>query len=363
MVYTRQEEAYTAASIEVLSGLEHIRRRPAMYIGDVGAAGLHYLAEELIAQAAEAARAVPRGRVEVELRPDGACRIADNGSGLPAGVLRAHGARAFEFAFTTVPWGHQGLANPAANALSAQLVVEVRRDGQHWRQEHARGQSSPSQQLGPTDTTGTAITFLPDPLIFTAGTAFSFDRLVARALDLAASRPGLTLALSDQRTNPPQSQSFFFADGVGGLARHVNASRGPVHPTICHARFSSPQGQGELALQWCAAPDELALAFVNGYRVGAGTHVNGLRAGVARGIVSHLPHLRGLLTGEAIRAGLTAILALELQEPYLSGATRERLHNPEVEALVRAAAESALAAFLGDHPTAAEAIAARLLAP
>jgi DNA gyrase subunit B len=258
-----------------------------------------------------------------------------------------------------------------ANAVSSRFIAEVRREGHLWRQEHARGKPlAPLECVEPASTTGTSITFWPDPEIFTSGSDFSFTILRERLSDLAYLMPGICLRLRDERTSPALESTFCTRDGLAGMLEQRSRGLVAVHPTIVQGKATSRQGTLEIALAWFRSEKERWCTFANTeVTAQGGTHLSGLREGVTRAVRLVLRSRQGggeggsLPNGEDMRHGLFSAVAVQLEEPMFSGATRDRLHNPEVQAPVAALTRRTVETFLRDHPDEAEAIFAHILDP
>jgi DNA gyrase subunit B len=386
MAYTREPvgDEYGPDNIEVLPGLEPIRLRPAMYVGDTGLSGLVLLVSELLDCAVGEFRAGLGERVQVDLLANGGYRISDDGRPLSLEVDPQRGRSPLELELSyqlaaglrsaqqrtySAP-GLHGIGLCTANALAERLDLEVRRDGKLWRQECSRGALVGSlQEVGTAETTGVTITFWPDPLIFTKERVIPTDWFEQRLRELAFLHSGLTLYLVNHRDGPARRISFHSANGPADFVRHINHAHKPAHATVIPCRARQDGMEVEAALQWTTDTEERCRCYANAYfTTHGGTHVTALRHAVTRCVGDYLRG-RGLVqdaqaapTGEDCRSGLTAVVAVSLQEPIFSGARRERLHNPEVEGLVRNAVSAGLMEFFRAHPEDAEAIATRVLA-
>jgi DNA gyrase subunit B len=254
------------------------------------------------------------------------------------------------------------------NALSERLQIEIRRGGYLWRQEYRRGQPcGPLQAVISSATTGTAVSFRPDPEIFTRDRQVRFSVLEDRLRQLAFLNPGLAFHLSDGRQVPARQETYQSADGLADYVRFLNLGCGPVHPNVFRFRTSIDGGEVDVAMQW-AAGEGVIESFANCQPADlGGTHVEGLYQGVRDAILDEWRERRALAdarpapNGEDCRAGLTAVLSVRIQEPRFFGATRERLYNPEVIDPIRRATRPHLGRFLATHPADAEAICLRVL--
>ncbi|MFG2820258.1 ATP-binding protein [Kitasatospora sp. NPDC048365] len=349
--------AYDASTIKILEGPDIVRKRPGMYIGSTGERGLHHLVHELAEPALEENLDGHARRVEITLTPEGSVRVADDGRGIPVEqdgrptTLEArltqlwYGGRPFDRQSLSV--GHFWVGPAIVNALSIRLTAEVRRDGFHWVQEYERGIAlAPPVRTGPTDRTGTTITFRPDPEIFET-LDFSFAMLADRFRELAFLNRRLDITLTDERDPAaPASRHFRFP---GGLADHL------AHPDLIAFERECPEMQGtvEVALHWSDSPDERVTGYANSRPTpGGGTHELGLRDGLAAALPGYSP--------DRACPGLTAIVSVKLDEPVFEGSIRDRLGNGPVRACVARAVEEHLTAWLDADPDRAAAVLARI---
>jgi DNA gyrase subunit B len=249
-------------------------------------------------------------------------------------------------------------------ALSRRLVVEVHRVGRRWRQEFARGVAvTPLDDAGTSLSAGTTITFWPDPDIFQATQTFSFDALATRLDELAGLNAGLNIVLRDGRDKPATVSRSHYPDGLAGFLRAFGEGTPPVHPTVLHAVNRTAESWVEVAFRWHQDIDEALYSFANGHHtVLGGPHVTGFRSAVTRAVRAVLRRRpeatmrRELPTGDMIRAGLRAVISVNLLQPRFAGATRDRLASPEAEGIVHALTRRCLEAFFREHPVEAEAI-------
>lgn len=380
---TAMEKAYTAENIKVLSGIEAVRRRPAMYVGDTGSRGLHHLAVEAIDNAVDEALAGACRNIDVELHEDGSISVSDDGRGIPVGLHRETGRPAVEVVMTTlhagakfdnegyrISGGLHGVGISCVNALSEWMEVEVRRDGAVWFQKYERGQPMCRlKRLGESRGTGTRVSFRPDADVF-GEEEFKPDVLAGRLRELAFLTPGVRLHITDERTDPPAEEVFREEDGLKGFIRYLNESRDVLHPDVFHFRRSASHGGGpavevEVALQYHDGYTEAVFSFANNIRTDAGgTHLSGFKSAVTR-VFNLYARREGLLkdktapTGDDVREGLTAVLSVRLPNPQFEGQTKAKLGNPETEGLVERVTYEELSAFADAHPAAARAIVAK----
>ncbi|MFD9317590.1 methyltransferase domain-containing protein [Streptomyces sp. NPDC060053] len=340
--------AYDATSIVVFSGLQAVRRNPAMYIGSTDADGLHHLVFELLDNAVDEHEAGHCQEVSVVLRRDGACAVRDDGRGIPVDPHPDSGRPACEVVLTTLHAGGKfagdtythsaglhGVGLSCVNALAESLRLDVWRDGAHHRQEYTRGEPvADLDTVGPADRRGTAVEFRPDPLIFD-DTALSARDIAARLQEISFLHPGLTASLHDERTG--EQARFSFTGGVRAYLDHLNADCAAVHPEPVVIESDSGPVSFELALQWTEGYTEEIKSFVNGVRTDqGGAHVDGLRTALA-GVINRCASDQGLLntrtreqiTSVDVLEGLTAVFSLRLNDPQFDGQTKKRLRSPQ----------------------------------
>jgi DNA gyrase subunit B/topoisomerase-4 subunit B len=372
--------SYTAKDITVLEGLEPVRKRPGMYIGGVGSAGLHHLAWEIIDNAIDEAMNGHASSLGVTLHADGASiSVTDDGRGIPVDRHPQTKKSALEVIFTMLHAGGKfgggsyktagglhGVGASVVNALSKELVATVKRDGAQWEQRFKQGKPvGPLKRLGSARGTGTTVYFHPDPTIFPR---IEFEPSVIRErLDVASYlHKGLKVVFDDESNG--RKETFEHADGIVEFLRKVLADRSlkPVHD----APFSLIKANGlraELVLQWTEGTDELVKSYVNGIPTGSGgTHENGLRAGLGKAvrnyIETHTLAPKGVtITAEDIREGLVGILSVFMEEPQFQGQTKDRLNNPEVLSAVDSMVRPALELWMNENRSVAEAIVGRII--
>jgi DNA gyrase subunit B len=372
--------SYTAKDITVLEGLEPVRKRPGMYIGGVGSAGLHHLAWEIIDNAIDEAMNGYASSLSVTLHADGASiSVTDDGRGIPVDKHPQTKKSALEVIFTMLHAGGKfgggsyktagglhGVGASVVNALSKELVATVKRDGAQWEQRFKQGKPvGPIKRLGSARGTGTTVYFHPDPTIFPR---IEFEPSVIRErLDVASYlHKGLKVVFDDESNG--RKETFEHAEGLVEFLRKVVTERSlkPVHD----APFALIKANGlraELVLQWTEGTDELVKSYVNGIPTGSGgTHENGLRAGLGKAvrnyIETHTLAPKGVtITAEDIREGLVGILSVFMEEPQFQGQTKDRLNNPEVLSAVDSMVRPALELWLNENRSVAEAIVGRII--
>jgi DNA gyrase subunit B len=371
---------YTAKDITVLEGLEPVRKRPGMYIGGVGSAGLHHLAWEILDNAIDEAMNGHASTITVTLHTDGSSlTVADDGRGIPVDKHPRTGKSALEVIFTVLHAGGKfegqnyktagglhGVGASVVNALSKELVATVRRDGSQWEQRFHQGRpEGPLKKVGAARGTGSTIYFHPDPAIFPR---IEFDpALLRERLEIASYlHRGVRITFVDETAN--ERHQYFHEDGLASYLTRLVKERTarPVHELpFIHARDQDVRI--ELALQWTESTDEHVRSYVNGIPTGSGgTHENGLRAGLSKAlrnfIETHNLSPKGVtLAAEDLREGLVGVLSIFIQEPQFQGQTKDRLNNPEMMATVDGAVRPALEHWLNHNISTAEAIVARII--
>ncbi len=372
--------SYTAKDITVLEGLDPVRKRPGMYIGGVGSAGLHHLVWEILDNAIDEAMNGHASSIGVVLHADGcSLSVTDDGRGIPVDKHPQTGKSALEVIFTMLHAGGKfgqgnyktagglhGVGASVVNALSKELVATVKRDGAVWEQRFRQGKPAGAlKRLGSARGSGTTVYFHPDPTVFPK---IEFEPAVIRErLEIASYlHKGLTVVFDDQSNG--RKETFQHAEGLADFARKLVAERSlrPVHD----APFTLIKENGlraEVVLQWTEATDELVKSYVNGIPTGSGgTHENGLRAGLGKAvrnyIETHNLSPKGVTLGaDDIREGLVGLLSVFLEEPQFQGQTKDRLNNPEVLSAVDSMIRPALEQWLNENRSVAEAIVGRIV--
>ncbi|MEZ0064137.1 DNA gyrase subunit B [Streptacidiphilus sp. MAP12-20] len=358
------KKSYDASAIQVLEGLEAVRKRPGMYIGSTGERGLHHLVYEIVDNSVDEALAGHADTIDVTIMPDGAVRVIDNGRGIPVGVEKTTGKPAVEVVLTVlhaggkfggggyaVSGGLHGVGVSVVNALSHRLAVEVRTDGYRWSQEYKIGVPvAPLAKHEETPETGTTVTFWADPDIFET-TEYSFDTLSRRFQEMAFLNKGLTISLTDERPDhtdddgKPNSVRYHYEGGISDFVKYLNSRKGEViHPTVIdfEAEDKDKKISVEIAMQWNTSYNEGVYSFANTIHTHeGGTHEEGFRAALT-GLVNRYARDKKLLrekddnlTGEDIREGLTAIISVKLGEPQFEGQTKTKLGNTEAKTFVQ----------------------------
>jgi DNA gyrase subunit B len=370
---------YDASSIQVLEGLEAVKRRPGMYIGSTGPRGLHHLVWEIVDNSIDEALAGYCTEISVTVRPDNSVSVADNGRGMPVGKMDKYGKSAAEVIMTTlhaggkfdgqgykVSGGLHGVGASVVNALSQWLELEIKRDGHVFTQRYERGFPKSSvektRKLKRGEKTGTIIRFMPDPEVFTETQEFSFDTLSRRFRESAFLNKGLKISLTDER-DEGRAITYRYEGGIQDFVEHINEAKDPVHKTIFYFEREEAVGDVEVAMQWNSGFQDSVFTFANNINTHeGGTHLSGFRAALTR-TINDYARQKGLLkekeenlTGDDIREGLAAVISVKLREPQFEGQTKTKLGNTEIKGLVESNTNRYLAEFLEERPGEAKAI-------
>ncbi|MBI1893028.1 MAG: DNA topoisomerase (ATP-hydrolyzing) subunit B [Candidatus Rokubacteria bacterium] len=367
-------ETYTASDIKVLEGLEAVRKRPAMYIGDTASYGLHHLVFEVVDNSVDEALAGFCDSIRVVLHSDGSCSVGDNGRGIPVDVhestgrpaaevalTRLHAGGKFEHSAYKVSGGLHGVGVSVVNALSEWLELEIRLGGKVYTQRYERGE--PAGDLTPGEKTskhGTIIRFKPDPAIFEVAD-FSFDVLSNRLRELAFLNRGLKIVIEDEREE--RKNSFVYNGGIRQFVEYINQNKTPIHPKVLFFEGSKGDIQVEVALQYNEGYQENVFTFANNINTrDGGTHLTGFRAALTRTISAYaqangyLKNFKGGVTGEDVREGLTGVVSVRLPEPQFEGQTKAKLGNSEIKGLVESIVNDKLAQAFEEDPSTARRI-------
>jgi DNA gyrase subunit B len=380
--------SYDASAIEVLEGLEPVRKRPAMYIGTTGPDGLHHLVYEVVDNSVDEAVAGFCKEIAVAIHQDNSVTVTDDGRGIPVDLHIAEGRPAAEVVMTTlhaggkfndstykVSGGLHGVGVSVVNALSSQLTLEIRREGRVWRQLYHRGEpQTPLEAIGTTDKTGTKVTFRPDDQIF-ASRDFSFDVLSQRLRELSFLNAGLRIRINDERSG--KSHDFCYEGGLVSFVEHLNRTRAPLHRPPIHLvgeRSFNDRGREvpvsiEIALQYNETYNESVHAFANNINtVEGGTHLIGFRTALTRTLNRYLgTHYKNgketpeSMTGDDTREGLTAVISVKLPQPEFEGQTKAKLGTSEVRGLVENLVYEQLGDYLEENPAVAKPLIAKVL--
>lgn len=370
-----RSDKYDASSIKVLGGLEAVRKRPDMYIGDRGINGLHHLVYEVLDNAVDEAMAGECTTIFVRIHADGSCSVEDNGRGIPVDIHKEQKVSALQVVLCTlhaggkfdqtsykVAGGLHGVGVSVVNALSEWMAVEVYRDGRHYYFECERGKpKGPVKEIGTTNKRGTRVTFKPDEEIF-GDLEFQYDTLAKRIRELAYLNPGLQITFQDDRTK--KKEVYRFDDGLKAFVRHLNEGKNCLHSDIIYLAKNDPESRMscEAAMQYNDGYSENVLVFANNIcNIDGGTHLSGFRTALTRTMNAYA-RANNLLkegqntTGEDYREGLTAVVSVRLVDPHFEAQTKVRLTNPEVGSFVESVVNEQLGHYLEEHPTEARKI-------
>ena len=388
------EEQYSANSIQVLEGLEAVRKRPSMYIGDIGERGLHHLVYEVVDNSIDEALAGYCTRIDVTINKDNSITVKDNGRGIPTGMHEKEHRSALEVVLTVlhaggkfskdsykVSGGLHGVGVSCVNALSDYLRAEIHREGKIFVQEYSKGKpTTPVKVVGESNDSGTIVTFHPDAEIFTVTTLYKYKTLANRLRELAFLNKGIRLTLTDLREPAedggkemmdaihPGTEEFYSEDGLKQYVEYINSiSRNePICSVICLE--TSKIITIEVALQYNTGFTEEVRSYVNNINtIEGGTHLTGFRRGLTKTLKAYadknnfLSKLKFDLAAEDFREGLTAVISVKVAEPQFEGQTKTKLGNGEVDPAVSQAVSSALEAFLEENPKEAKAIVDKVI--
>ena len=370
-----KEHKYDASNIKILGGIDAVRKHPEMYIGDRGSGGLHHLVYEVVDNSIDEALAGYCDTIVVEVCADGSCIVEDNGRGIPVETHKKTGTSALEVVLTTlhaggkfdrdsykVAGGLHGVGVSVVNALSEWLEADVYRDGWQYHLECERGKArAPVRKIGATKKRGTRIRFKPDDEIF-GDAEFDYDTLLKRIREMAYLNAGLEITFRDERNR--KKQVFKFEEGIKAFIKHLNEGKEVLHGDVIYfsKEDSGAMMSCEIALQYCDAYTENVLAFANNIRnIDGGTHLSGFRTALTR-TMNFYAKSNNLLkngnppTGDDLREGLTAVIAVKLAEPHFEAQTKVRLTNPEAGSFVETTVNEQLGHFLEEHPADAKRI-------
>jgi DNA gyrase subunit B len=372
--------AYGAEKIQVLKGLEPVRERPAMYIGNTGYEGLHHLVYEVVDNSIDEAMAGHCNEIKVKIHPDNSITVEDNGRGIPVGphpteklpavevvMTRLHAGGKFDSGAYKVSGGLHGVGVSVVNALSEYLEVEIRRDGKVYHQRYERGKTvSALAETGETKRRGTKVTFRPDQQIF-EDINFSYDLLAQRLRELSFLNRGVRVLLVNENTG--EKNEFLYEGGIVSFVQYINRNKNPIHPDPIYLTGGRNGTQMEIAFQYNDTYNEQLFTFANNINTReGGSHLSGFKAGLTRAInqymaVSDLPkNLKNShLQGEDVREGLAAVISVKLPHPQFEGQTKTKLGNSEVKGLVETLIYDHLLVYLGENPRVAREILGKLL--
>ncbi len=373
---------YSSENIQVLEGLEAVRKRPGMYIGSTGVNGLHHLVWEIVDNSIDEAMAGHCDKIIVTLQDDGGIAVQDNGRGIPVDIHPKHKVSALELVLTKlhaggkfggggykVSGGLHGVGVSVVNALSTKVIAEVHRDGKVWMQEYKRGiPQKKIKAIGKTKRTGTTITFYADDTIFET-LEYDWTTILNRMRQHAYLTKGVEIVIEDRRSaDDEKDYVFYFGGGIQSYVRHVNHNKEPKHPNIFYVEKEQDDVQVEIALQYTSEFKDTVFAFTNSIlNPEGGTHVSGFKTALTRTLNNYarkkeiLKEKDDNLTGDDVREGLSAIISVRVPEPQFEGQTKGKLGNPEVKPIVESLFAEALMIYMEEHPKDAEAILSKCI--
>ena len=380
-----QPQEYSASNIQVLEGLEAVRKRPAMYIGDISVKGLHHLVYEVVDNSIDEALAGFCTHIEVTINEDNSITVVDNGRGIPVDMHEKEHKSALEVVLTVlhaggkfdkgsykVSGGLHGVGVSCVNALSDYLRAEVRRGGKIYMQEYSQGKpTSNLTVIGESDTTGTSITFHPDDTIFTVN-VYDYETLANRLRDLAFLNAGITLTLTDKRTldqeGHPIREVFYSENGLSQFVEYIDSNKESLINDVIHLNTERQGIPVEVALTYNTSFNENIYSFVNNINtIEGGTHLTGFRRGLTSTLKKYADDNKLLekskveIASDDFREGLTAVISVKVMEPQFEGQTKTKLGNNEVIGAVQTAVSDALRTYLADFPASSPTAPAAIL--
>ena len=368
-------QEYDASKIQVLEGLEAVRKRPGMYIGSTSSSGLHHLVYEIVDNSIDEALAGYCDRIEVIIEPGDVICVRDNGRGIPVDIQEQTGKSALEVVFTVlhaggkfggggykVSGGLHGVGASVVNALSEWLEVQVHRDGQIYEMKFSRGNITQEMRIvGDTDHTGTTVRFKPDPEMFDE-TVYDYDTLHTRMREQAFLNGGLYISTEDRREGKEQKDEMCYAGGIREFVSFINQNKTPLHNEVIYMKGERSDSEAEIALQYNDSYNEIIVSFANNIHTPeGGMHETGFRTALTRVLNAYGTKVGILknddkLSGEDCREGMTAIISVKLTEPQFEGQTKAKLGNSEMRTLVDSVVSDKLEQFLEENPAVGKAI-------
>lgn len=377
---------YSADSIQALEGMEHVRMRPSMYIGDVGVRGLHHLVYEVVDNSIDEALAGHCDAISVDINEDNSITVRDNGRGIPVGIHKKEGVSALEVVMTKigaggkfdkdsykVSGGLHGVGVSCVNALSDHLKATVHRDGKIWQQEYERGKTMyPVKTVGETDITGTEVTFLPDTSIFQQTIEYNYDTLATRMRELAYLNKGITVSLTDKRNKDDEgnfiSETFHSTEGLSEFVKYLDSTREQLTAGVISMEGEKNGIPVEVAMVYNTSYAENLHSYVNNINTHeGGTHLSGFRRGLTHTLKKYadesglLKNVKFDISGDDFREGLTAIVSVKVAEPQFEGQTKTKLGNREVTSAVSQAVAEMLTDYLEENPNDAKTIVQKVI--
>ena len=381
-----KKNSYTADSIQALEGMEHVRMRPSMYIGDIGLRGLHHLVYEVVDNSIDEAMAGHCDAIDVIINENNSVSVKDNGRGIPVGMHKKEGVSALEVVMTKigaggkfdkdsykVSGGLHGVGVSVVNALSEHLRATVYLDGKIWEQEYSRGKALyPAKIIGESNDKGTLVTFLPDSTIFTQTIEFNYDTLATRLRELSFLNKGITLTLTDKRVLDDEgnliTETFHSDEGLPEFIRYLDATREPLISRVISMEGEKNDIPVEVAMVYNTSYTENLHSYVNNINtIEGGTHLAGFRRGLTATLKKYaddsgmLKNLKFDIAGDDFREGLTAIISVKVAEPQFEGQTKTKLGNREVTAAVSQAVSEMLQNYLEENPSDARIIVQKVI--
>ena len=375
-----QNQQYSADSIQALEGMEHVRKRPSMYIGDVGIRGLHHLVYEVVDNSIDEAMAGHCNQISVIINENDSISVEDNGRGIPVGMHKKEGVSALEVVMTKigaggkfdkdsykVSGGLHGVGVSVVNALSDHLTAVVHRDGKVWQQEYEKGKTLyPVKEVGKTDKTGTIVTFKPDLSIFKDVEKYSYETLANRMRELAYLNKGIKISLTDKRKKVEGdflNEEFYSQEGLKEFIKFLDENREPLIPEVIAIEGEKNNIPVEVAMIYNSSFNENIHSYVNNINTHeGGTHLSGFRRGLTSTLKKYaessglLDKVKVEISGDDFREGLTAIISVKVAEPQFEGQTKTKLGNKEVTSAVSQAVSEMLENYLEEHPAEAKII-------
>src|SRR5690554_2687930 len=381
-----QKKNYSADSIQALEGMEHVRMRPSMYIGDVGVRGLHHLVYEVVDNSIDEAMGGHCNEIQVWINEDNSIGVKDNGRGIPVDIHKKEGVSALQVVMTKigaggkfdkdsykVSGGLHGVGVSVVNALSEHLTASVHREGIIWQQEYEFGKALyPVKSVGETDIRGTVVTFKPDSKIFHQTTEYNYDTLASRLRELSYLNKGITIYLTDKRETDEKGEfpieKFHSTEGLKEFIRFLDGNRESIISDVISIEGEKNDIPVEVAMVYNTSFNENLHSYVNNINTHeGGTHLAGFRAGLTRTLKKYedasgmLDKLKFEIAGDDFREGLTAIISVKVQEPQFEGQTKTKLGNREVTAAVSQAVSEMLENYLEEHPNDAKIIVQKVI--
>lgn len=374
---TEIKKDYNAEQIQVLEGLEPVRKRPGMYIGSTSSEGLHHLVYEIVDNSVDEALAGYCKNIDVVITAENAIKVSDDGRGMPVDNHPKLGIPAVEVIHTVlhaggkfggggykVSGGLHGVGASVVNALSESMYVEVRRNGNIYRQEYSKGKTLTKLEIiGSSETTGTTTWFKPDGTIFTETTKFEFSILEHRLREMAFLNKGIRITLSDERGEEPKKVEFHYEGGIKEFVQYQNRSKDPIHPDIVYFEANRENYECEIAFQYTNNYSEFILSYANNINTTeGGTHLVGFKTAFTRAFNDYARKNKYLkendqpLSGEDVREGITAIISVKLTEPQFEGQTKTKLGNSEIRGFVDGITMEYVSAFFNENPQQAKVI-------